>query len=219
MNTTRALPAAILGLLLPLALSAQQPAAGVIAWYNGEWLSGIAGLANWYMASGSFARVYDEFEVPAGGWTITGVFSDNALYEFPEVIRASWEIRSGMKPGHGGKLVAGGDSRATQMPDPSVTTPRYPASEVAMHFRIQVDGLEIQLPAGRYWLSVAPVGRGKSFLCPTLGANAVGTDQDRPGIALFNRSGAKAFVRTESIRSGGRPGKAQHFAQGVLIVK
>ena len=219
MNTTRVIPAAMLPLFLLVGFSAQQPAAGVIAWYNGEWQSGVTGRANWYMASDNFSRVYDEFEVPAGGWTIIGVFSDNGLYQFPEVIRASWEIRSGMKPRHGGKLVAGGDAHATQMPDPSVTPSRYPASEVAKHFRIQVDGLKVQLPAGRYWLSVAPVGEGESFLSATRGANAVGTDNGRLGIALFRRAGGPAFVAADSVGSGGQLGIGQHFAQGVIIAK
>ena len=219
MNITRVLLAMIFGLFLLLTLCAQQPGAAVIGWYNGEWQSGIPSLANWYMASNSFSCVYDEFEVPAGGWTVIGVFSDNGLDKFPEVIRASWEIRRDMKPRHGGKLIARGKTRATQIPDPSVTPSHYLADEVAKHFRIQVDGLNVHLPAGRYWLSVAPVREGESFLSATRGSNAVGTDNGRLGIALFRRAGGPAFVAADSVGSSGQLGIGQHFAQGVIIAK
>jgi hypothetical protein len=219
MNTTRALPIALLSLFLLIALSAQQPDAGVIGWYNGEWQSGIPGLQNWYLDPDNFSRVYDEFKVPEDGWTITGVFSDNGLYQLPEVSRASWEIRRDMALGRGGKVVASRVAHATQIPDPSVTPSRYPASEVAKHFRIQVDGLRVRLPAGRYWLSVAPVGQGQSYLSATRGANAVGTDAVRPGIALFHRAGGPDFVPAETVGSRGQMGIGQHFAQGVIIAK
>src|SRR5260370_30374741 len=220
--TRKHLAAALLGLILISALSAQQPDAGVIGWYNGEGQSGIPGLANWYLGPDSFSRVYDEFQVPEGGWTVIGVFSDNGLYRFPEVGGASWEIRRGMAPGRGGRVVAWGVAPATQMPEPSVTASRYPTSEVAMHSRVQVNSLQVRLPAGRYWLSVAPVGQGESYLSATRGANAVGMDRERPGIALVQSAGGPAFVPAEAIGKRGRPGQfgfCQHFAPGVIVAK
>jgi hypothetical protein len=47
----------------------------------------------------------------------------------------------------------------------------------------------------------------------------VGTDKDRPGIALFRRAGGPGFVAAESAGSGGQLGIGQHFAQGVIIAK
>jgi hypothetical protein len=165
--------------------------------------------------------------VPEGGWTVIGVFSDNGLYRFPEVGGASWEICRGMAPGRGGRVVASGVTPATQMPDPSVTASRYPTSEVAMHSRVQVNSLQVRLPAGRYWLSVAPVGQGESYLSATRGANAVGMDRERPGIALLHRAGSPDparddFVPAEIVGKRGRPGQfgfCQHFAQGVIVAK
>ena len=219
MNATRALLAVPIGLFLLAGLSAQQPEAGVIGWYNGEWQSGIPGLANWYLSPDKFSRVYDEFEVPQGGWTIVGVLSNNALYQFPEVSRASWEIRRDMAPSHGGKVVASHVSSATALPDPWVTAPRYPAGEASKHFRIQVDDLRVHLPAGRYWLSVAPVGRGQSFIGVTLGANSVGTNNGQPGIALFRRDDDPDFVLAFTAGSNAQLRAGQHFSQGVIIAK
>ena len=49
---------------------AQDAAATAIGWYNGDWQSGIPGQANWYLSNLSFSRVYDDFVVPKGGWTV-----------------------------------------------------------------------------------------------------------------------------------------------------
>ena len=219
MKTERALIVLLAGLWLLAALSAQQPGSGVIGWYNGEWQSGIPGLANWYLGPDRFARVYDEFEVPDGGWTIVGVFSDNGLYQFPPVTHAAWEIRRDMAPQRSGRVLAKDISPAAQKPDPSVTPDRYPAHEAAKHFRIQVDGLQVRLPAGRYWLSVAPVGDGESFLSATRGAGAIGTGKGGAGLALVHGLKQPDFVPADVVAGQGRGGIAQHFSQGVVIAK
>lgn len=217
MDASRAFPAVLTGLLLVSSLAGQAPATGEVGWYNGEWQSGIPGVPNWYDGSHTFSRAYDEFEVPAGGWQVIGVFSDNTLGEFSRVTRASWQIRRDMAEGFGGKVVASGVGRATVMPDPSVTTPRYPADEVASHHRIQVDGLHVSLPAGRYWLSVTPVGRGQSFLSATVGAHAVGGGALGP--ALVDTGDPASFVPAPMVAPRGQAGVARRFAQGVLIAR
>jgi hypothetical protein len=208
-------------LLAPLFFAAvlAQPSGGGTGWHNGDWQSGIPGLLNWYVAPDNYARVYDQFQVPDGGWTIVAVFSDNALVEFPSVTEASWEIRRGMVPGSGGEVVASGLAAVNPIPDPSVTAPKYPASEVAKHFRIQVNNLSVQLPAGHYWLSVAPVGSGKTYASPTLGSNAVGVDQNGLGLALFDRPNGPRFAIAESVGCAGEMGIARHFSQGVIVAK
>jgi hypothetical protein len=67
----------------------EQSAGGVVGWYNGDWQSGIPGLANWYVSKDESARVYDDFVVPEGGWTVVGVFS-NSRMNISEVTGASW---------------------------------------------------------------------------------------------------------------------------------
>jgi len=110
-------------------------------------------------------------------------------------------------------------SRAIQMPDPSVTSPPYPAGEPQRHFRVQVEGLRLRLPAGRYWLNVAPVVGGQVFLCATSGAHAVTLEPGSFGRALFHSSGGAAYVPAESAALAGQMGTATHFSQGVLIEK
>ena len=208
----------LLSLSLLLALSAQQ-AGAVVGWYNGEWRSGIPGPANWYANANSFIRVYDEFQVPDGGWMVGGVFSDNGSPEPRTIVNASWEIRRGMAPGNGGEIVASGVTPVVQGPDPSVTPKKYPAAEIPRHFRIQVDNLHVPLPAGHYWLSVTPVSEDKFHVSATLGANAVGLDRTGLGMALVDRPEGPRFAILGSTVRSGQLGMAQHCAQGVIIVK
>jgi hypothetical protein len=72
----------LLAFSLLLALPAQQIGA-VVGWYNGEWRSGIPGPPNWCANANSFIRVYDEFQVPDGGWTVVGVFTESAQLALP----------------------------------------------------------------------------------------------------------------------------------------
>src|SRR5437762_5042290 len=52
---------------------------GTILWYNGDFngVNGLANEENTSLGSGQFASVYDDFNVPAGGWSVGAVFSDN----------------------------------------------------------------------------------------------------------------------------------------------
>lgn len=186
----------------------------VLGWYNGDWQSGIPGLANWYRANHEYSRVYDDFVVPEGGWTVVGVFSDNRT-DFDGVTKASWEIRNGMSPERGGKVVASGVSSASQTVIPgNGPFPRDPL----IGYRIQVDGLRVPLAPGTYWLSVAPLGDGVSFVSATRGRNAVGNPGGNNGMALFDSSVRdRRFERAETVSGGGQLGFGNDFSQGVLI--
>ena len=204
---------------------AQGSGAGAVGWYNGDWQQGIPGLPNWYRSGLLFARVYDDFVVPDGGWNVVGVFSYNSLSAFPAVQKASWEIRRDMAPGHGGKVVAAGKGRASQT---AVEALRNPENSL---YRIEVAGLHVRLEAGRYWLSVSPVGTGESFLCATKGSNSVGDPRGNNGGALvyavFGRrrampgawASAQAiqFEDAEAVGAYGQMGIGKDFSQGVLI--
>jgi len=197
-----------------------QPAAVVTGWYNGDWQPGLPSQPNWFFKEGEFSRVYDDFVVPPGGWTVVGVFSNNHM-DFSGVTKAAWEIRRDMAPGKGGKKVASGLSRATQVPIPDEgPSPGDPSAG----YRIQVDGLHVRLAPGRYWLSVAPVGRGGSvrggqwYADATLGKNALGDPPGNNGRALVTKTtfGIR-FADAGSLSPPGRFGKAQGFSQGVII--
>jgi hypothetical protein len=187
-----------------------QSAPAVVGWYNGDWQIGLPGLANWFSGGWEFSRVYDDFIVPAGGWTVLGVFSNNRM-ESARVTKAAWEIRRDMAPGKGGKKVASGVSRATQVPIPE--NGPFPG-ESLFGYRIQVDGLHVILPPGRYWLSVAPVGNGGHwYASSTLGRNAVGDPPGNNGGALLNSPDLRL-----NFSDAGRTGRAQDFSQGVIIL-
>ncbi|HUI56880.1 MAG TPA: hypothetical protein VLY04_18020 [Bryobacteraceae bacterium] len=189
----------------------QEPAAPTVGWYNGDWQSGIPGLLNWYVSKREFARVYDDFVVPDGGWTVVGVFSNNVLYHFPDVTQASWEIRRAMAYGKAGKLVASGLDSAVQRPASNNRLPE------GVHVRIEVDGLHVPLTPGRYWLSVTPLGRGHSYICATRGRNASGNPPGNNGWALFDvQPGPRRFRETLDAAAG-EVGIGIDFSQGVII--
>jgi hypothetical protein len=179
-------------------------------WYNGDWQSGLPGQPNWFISGSDLSRVFDDFVVPAGGWTVVAVFSNNRM-NFSGVTKASWEIRTQMAPGKGGRKVASGTSRATQTPIEG----QGPFREDPMAgYRIQVDGLHVHLEPGRYWLSVAPVVglKSLSYINSTLGKNAIGTPAGSNGGALVQKS--EFHMRyAEATKSS----QADDFSQGVII--
>jgi hypothetical protein len=197
---------------LAASISAQEHSQPAAAWYNGDWQQGIPGLLNWYASKHEFARVYDDFVVPDGGWTITSVFSNNNFYNFGPVTQASWEIRRNMSAGKGGKPVASGLAAATEKLIAPGTLP-----DGGRHVRIQVDGLNIMLAPGRYWLSVAPVGRGHAYICATRGVHASGNPPGNNGWALADvQPGMHRF--RETLESGaGQVGIGIDFSQGVIL--
>jgi hypothetical protein len=178
-----------------------------VGWYNGEGRPGGGVQPNWFYSKQQFSRVYDDFVVPAGGWVVLGVFSDNVI-ESATITRASWEVRRNMAPGEGGKKVASGIHAATQT--------RLPGTD---RYRIQVDGLRVRLSPGRYWLSVAPVGRGgRWYIQSTDGRNAVGDPPGNNGGALATHTTFDvAFEDAGNLPFPMRFGKARDFSQGVLI--
>lgn len=224
------------GMMRPETLTKpQEQPTGKIGWYNGDWQSGVPGLSNWYVSETEFARVYDDFIVPEGGWTVVAVFS-NSRMNTSGVTRASWEIRSGMSPGNGGKLVASGLSSATQTFIPG--NGPFPVDPL-IGYRIQVDDLRVQLAPGRYWLSVAPCishlsaakgedavtrfsisSRPSSYASATLGRNAIGDPPGNNGEALFHSPVlGRAFAEARTIGRGGQLGIAKDFSQGVIVAK
>ena len=200
------------------AVSSALPPDGTVGWYGGDWQPGIPAVASRYRSANDISRVYDDFVVPYPGWTVVGLFSINQM-NFEGVTQASWEIQKGMSPGHGGIVVASGVNAASQtLLGNGPKTKAYPGG--LRIYRIRVSGFQVYLPPGRYWLSIAPMGAGESFLCPTLGANAKGEPHGARDSALMRTSGPGYFFRATD--SGGRPGKVgrpRHFSLGVLLAQ
>ena len=128
-------------------------------WYNGDF-NGVNGLANednTSLGSGQFASVYDDFNVPSPGWSVTAVFSDNL--SSTTVTGALWEIRQGVSEGNGGTLIASG---MTMTP---VVTPTGRSGFGFTEYMVEVTGLNVSLADGTYFLNVTPIGdlTGRSF--------------------------------------------------------
>jgi hypothetical protein len=203
----------LLGILL-CGNARPQSAPGTVGWYNGNWQSGVRGLGNWMLSGSNYSRVYDDFVVPEGGWTVVSVFSQNRM-NFSPVTKASWEIRRDMAPGKGGKKVAAGKGRASQIPIAGQGP--YPNDSMA-GYRIQVDGLKVRLAPGRYWLSVTPIvpAGTRSFANATKGRNAQGDPPGNNGGALV-RTPKFGYEDAWSVSTPGQQGIARDFSQGVII--
>ena len=162
--------------VLCLSFAYSTPAQAVVLWYNGDYEGEPLpdGIINGINIAIPEARVYDDFVVPAGGWTVGSVIGYN-LMDVLGVSQAAWEIRSGVSEGNGGTLIAGNTSPATQTFVQGGVGGRE-------EFEIKVSGLNVELNPGTYWLSVAPVGFGpvdfnsvdEFYLGETLGTNFVG---------------------------------------------
>lgn len=197
----------LFGLVCFCAQLAAQIPTGVVGWYNGDWKPAIPGMSNWYISDQQFSRVFDDFVVPAGGWTVAGVFSHNSMSP-NGVTEATWEIRTGVSAGNGGAVVASGIGAATLTQGPLVGNGVYT-------YLVQVDGLWLPLLPGRYWLSVAPVtALPQTYLCATLGANAIGNPPGNDGGAFFYQPGGANFMPVQTTGQGGTSGD---FSLGVLI--
>lgn len=124
--------------------------------FSSLWYSGDPTLYNDWGNQGSGGLTYYQgFTVTdAAGWTITDVYSIGPYWSLPA--SAEWQIRTGMSPGNGGTIVAGGIGAATNT--------AYMGSNV-----VNVSIGSLFLAQGNYWLEVAGGG-----ITMTTGANAVG---------------------------------------------
>jgi hypothetical protein len=148
-------------------------------WNNGDF-DGFDSITNQMSGLQSNTIAYDNFVVGAGTkWNITGVFSNDMLAAPYLPFAAHWEIRSGVSVGSGGTLIASGDAPASV-----VATGR--SLNQYTEYKIEVDGLNVNLNPGTYWLSVTPDDPGygaafESYNSTTSGANAIGTPAGNDG--------------------------------------
>jgi len=146
-----------------MALGSVGAAHASVLYYGGDF-AGDNGLANEqdFVAN---AATYDNFTVGAGGWHVTGLFTNNLTNL--DITGANWEIRSGVSEGDGGVLVASGSGA------PTVTTTGrsgFGFTEYNVEMAVSFD-----LAPGMYWLMVQPIGGdGRSYESNTAGANSVG---------------------------------------------
>jgi hypothetical protein len=183
------------GLLIALTVLCCPAAQAGPLWYNGD-LDNRDAVPNQTSAlspGGADGLVYDNFVVPTGStWNITGVFSNNVLnpsLNLPRVTTAYWEIRSGVSANNGGTLVASGDGTDNFAFDGNFSTVFGPGNTAA-EYTHEVDGLNVTLTAGTYWLAVAPDTNGAInafwYISTTSGTNAIGMPPGNDGNSFFS---------------------------------
>ncbi len=176
-------------------LTATAPAAEVL-WYGGE-LDFESGLC-----SGSgFVRdsnVYDDFEVVRRPIELTALFGHFGVFSGTfQVGEIQYEIRSSISAGNGGSILAQGVIGASQID-------RGPWGQ-GYYYQITTEPLSVFLPAGTYWMSIAPITKGEpTFALTTRGVNGVGIPIGN-GNAFWNAPWFGAhFVPAEEVMGGDR---------------
>jgi len=147
-------------------------ARGDLVWFNGNF-NNVNGLASERNTLVSDARTYDNFRLPSGYNTITGLLGQFYLTDDLRGAPIYWEIRQGAGPGNGGTLIASGTQAGGSY--------RVIGSGFGFNIyeiRIKLDQAVGNLRSGvDYWMTMAPVGNGggRAFVCSTSGAGAIGS--------------------------------------------
>lgn len=164
--------------------------ASTILWYNGDFDGSANSLRSEhrYEDYGNYgifqsdARVYDDFVVPAGGWTVNSVWTNNLFTSGVTVYGATYEIRSGVSAGDGGTVVASGTTDSFALTGTGRGTGGY------TEYQLLISGLNISLNPGTYWLSVTPtiaLADEYVYTSATSGLNAVGQPAGDNGNSYF----------------------------------
>ncbi len=158
------------------------------------------------------AATYQNFVVGSGDYVaISGMFTNDLMSyrtTFPTVtghLNAYWEIRKGVSEGNGGTLIASGSGI-----DTVTTTGRSGFGYSEYHN--EVDGVDVNLPAGTYWFAVVPVCTtcaSRSFNSNAFGLNSVGTQTNNE--QFFNSAFFGAIFTNAN-----NEGVFQTFSSGVL---
>lgn len=133
-----------------------RPPIGNCLFYSGDFnrIEGLHNILNGYDPRLDInAIVYDNIIVPPGGWTVNSLFTNDAVSGGDYFTEAYWEIRSGVRPGQGGTLVASGTASG-----PDVSFKNGQDQWWGFGETIEADGLAVFLKPGQYWISVTPIG-------------------------------------------------------------
>jgi hypothetical protein len=202
------------GLLVAGAALCCTPAQAGILWYNGnrDNRDAVINQTSNLSPGGADGLVYENFVVSTGSlFSINGVFANEVktpLFSgIPTPTTAAWEIRTGVSAGDGGTVVANGDGAVSVTPTGRTSTVFAPFT--ATEFKLEVDGLNVTLGAGTYWLSIAPDTDGVFSpawsVSTTSGASSVGTPPGNDGNSFFTSNLTGDFFTPTSDIEG--PGK------------
>ena len=184
------MPKKLLGLVLAmlLVLAVAASASDITLFYAGDFdpnnpnANGLANENDGIVSGNPYgAATFQNFIIPTGqNWTIHGLFSNDLMNINPG--QAYWEIRTGVSNGNGGTLLFSGTGT-------DIVTPTGRSGFGFTEFQNLVTGLNINLGAGTYWMTVVPLAPGqggRSFNSNTFGLNSVG--QDNQNDEFFNSS-------------------------------
>jgi hypothetical protein len=167
-------------------------ACGDVLFYAGD-AANLGGLAN----SGGYIG-YDAFTVPAGGWEVSSVFSNNQVPNIPLPYTATggtWEIWTDL--GQADQTLVASGSTVTNF---SWTPTGRSGADVSFpEYTLSLSGLDIDLAPGTYWLGVSPIisDSGTAYISGTGGENAVGSPVGSSGSAVLQYEGATLFPSTD----------------------
>ena len=148
------------------------------------------------------AATYQNFTL-FGSALVVGLFSNNLSGLNP--VTAYWEIRTGVSEGNGGTLVGSGTGAMTQ-------TATGRSGFGLIEYRDEVDGMNLTLPGGQYWMAVVPndpANANRSFNSNTFGLNAVGSQQS-------NQQYWNSAFFGANFTNANNEGVFQAFSQGVI---
>ncbi|MEO8333687.1 MAG: PEP-CTERM sorting domain-containing protein [bacterium] len=133
------------------AVALASPAQAQVLWSNGSTPTFLSEANQFYTGPLAFdVKAYDNFTLSQTS-TITGLFGYYTTF-ISTWTRGHYEIRSGMGVGSFGTLIASGQGDFAQV-FVSPGDPEIPTSDV---YFSQLLGLNIVLPAGDYWMFLAP---------------------------------------------------------------
>jgi hypothetical protein len=169
--------------------------------------------ANCRSAAG--VKVYDDFNVSPGGWTVTGLFGNYLMFSSaPLPVLANWEIHQGITQGNGGTLIASGT--AAVAPTPISTPPNGDPSY--SYAELNVNIAPLALATGTYWMTLAPFSNlNETYLVGTDGANGVNALID--GLSFINGASGGTSFNWQNVGSYEKPftGYNQYdFSYGVI---
>ena len=149
------------------------------------------------------AAVYQNFQVDTA-CELTGLYTNNLSQLAPA--NGYWELRSGVSEGNGGTLIASGTAAITNTP-----TGRSDFGYTEYHN--EIDGLNVNVPAGMYWFAVVPncpTCAGRSFNS-NANTRLNGIGDEIPGEQFFNSSFFGA-----NFTNANNEGVFNTFSSGVL---
>lgn len=116
------------------------------------------------------AQVWDDFDITDQSVVVTALFGDHSYLENnPEPQRAEIEIRTGISSGNSGTLIY----RDGFAPATGELTGRITGTG-EVERRVRVQGLNISLTQGKYWILVRPSWIGTADLLGSGGEGAIG---------------------------------------------